>query len=66
MTSDLLLERIDRTFRHIRGLSVTAAQAVDLWSVEPSLAEAALTTLVERRVLTRTVTGTYRRACQTE
>jgi Fic family protein len=57
---DLLL-RVEGEYREMPGLSLSAPQAERLWGLDASTCASVLTALVERRILTRTTSGAYRR-----
>jgi hypothetical protein len=54
-----LLQRIQGEYREMPGLSLTVSQAERLWGLDSSTCAFVMTTLIERRVLRRTVLGTY-------
>lgn len=56
-----LVVRIEGEYREMPGLSLTASQAERLWGLDRSTCAFVLTTLIERRFLTRTTAGTYLR-----
>ena len=56
-----LLLRIEAEYREMPGLSLTASQAERLWGLDSSTCAFVLTTLIERRVLRQTPSGTYLR-----
>jgi hypothetical protein len=56
-----LLLRIESEYREMPGLSLTMSQAERLWGLDSSTCAFVLTTLIERRVLRRTTSGTYLR-----
>lgn len=53
------LQRIEVEYREMPGLSLTLPQAARLWGLDRSTCEIVLTKLIERRVLKRTLNGTY-------
>jgi hypothetical protein len=55
-----LAGRVAREFQEMRGLSLSAAQATRLFSIEQAECEQILETLVGRGVLRRTREGRYR------
>jgi hypothetical protein len=56
-----LLLRIEGEYQEMPGLSLTVAQAKRLWGLDDSTCAFVLTTLIERRVLRQTTSGTYLR-----
>lgn len=56
-----VLLRIEGEYREMPGLNLTASQAQRLWGLDRSTCILVLTTLIERRVLKRTTSGTYLR-----
>ena len=54
-----LLQRIECEYREMPGLCVTASQAQRLWGLDSTTCSFVLMTLVERRILRRTPSGTY-------
>jgi hypothetical protein len=54
-----LTGQVAREFEQMRGLSLSAAQATRLFSMEPSECERILDSLVDRGVLRRTSEGQY-------
>jgi len=56
-----LLLRIEAEYREMPGLSLTASQAERLWGLDSRTCAFVLTTLIERRVLRQTTSGTYLR-----
>ena len=54
-----LLRRIEGEYREMPGMCVTAPQAQRLWGLDTTTCAFVLMTLVERRVLRRTPSGTY-------
>jgi Fic family protein len=54
-----LLVRIEAEYREMPGLNLTASQAERLWGLDRHTCASVLTTLMERRVLQRTASGTY-------
>ena len=57
-----LLRRIQNEYREMPGLKLTEAQARRLWALDGGTCSFVLTTLLERRFLKRTASGTYVRA----
>ena len=57
-----LLLRVEGEYREMPGLSLTVPQAERLWGLDASTCASVLTALIERRVLTRTASGAYRRS----
>ena len=53
------LARAQGEFLEMPGLQLTERQAARLWSFEPALCRAVLSTLVERRFLVRTRGATF-------
>jgi hypothetical protein len=51
--------RVEGEYRDMPGLSVTLPQAARLWGLDQKTCERVLATLVDRRVLERTLKGTY-------
>ena len=58
-TLDALVMRIRAEYREMPGLSVTLSQAARLWGLDQSTCERVLATLIGRRILKRTLNGTY-------
>ena len=56
-----LLLRIEGEYREMPGLSLTVSQAERLWGLDSSTCAFVLTTLIERRILRQTTSGTYLR-----
>lgn len=56
-----LLVRIEAEYREMPGLNLTVTQAERLWGLDRHTCASVLTTLMERRVLKRTTSGTYLR-----
>ena len=56
-----LLARIEGEYREMPGLNLTVTQAERLWGLDRYTCASVLTTLMERRVLRRTTSGTYLR-----
>jgi hypothetical protein len=54
-----LLVRIEGEYREMPGLNLSLTQAERLWRLDRHTCASVLTTLVERRILTRTTSGTY-------
>ena len=54
-----LLRRIEGEYREMPGLSVTAPQAERLWGLDSTTCSFVLMTLIQRRILKRTASGTY-------
>ena len=54
-----ILRRAEGEYREMPGLSLTLAQAARLWGLDCDTCERVLAKLVERRVLTRGLNGTY-------
>ena len=54
-----LLQSIEREYRELPGLSVTARQAERLWGLASTTCEFVLMVLVQRGILKRTARGTY-------
>jgi hypothetical protein len=54
-----LLVRIEGEYREMPGLNLTVTQAERLWGLDRHICASVLTTLMERRVLKRTTSGTY-------
>ena len=54
-----LLQRIEREYREMPRLSVTARQAERLWALDSTTCAFVLMTLIQRGVLKRTPSGTY-------
>ena len=54
-----LLVRVEGEYREMPGLNLTASQAERLWGLDRRTCASVLTTLMERRVLKRTASGTY-------
>jgi hypothetical protein len=57
-----VLRRIQSEYHEMPGLKLTEAQARRLWGLDRKTCRAVLTTLIERRFLRRTASGTYVRA----
>ena len=57
-----LIRRARSEYLEMPGLKLTPAQAGRLWGLDPSTAQRLLGTLMDRRFLTRTRDGHYRRA----
>ena len=57
-----LLLRIESEYREMPGLKLTEAQARRLWDLDGDTCSLVLTTLMERRFLKCTASGTYIRA----
>jgi hypothetical protein len=57
-----LLQSIERDYRDLPGLSVTARQAARLWGLGTTTCEFVPNTLVQSGILRRTASGTYVRA----
>jgi DNA-binding IclR family transcriptional regulator len=57
---DVLELRIHGEFREMPGLTLTMAQACRLWHLDKATAEALLSGLVAKGMLTRTRDGAYR------
>jgi hypothetical protein len=57
-----MVRRIQREYDEMPGLALTKAQARRLWGLDGKTCRLALTALVERRFLRRTMTGRYVRA----
>ena len=51
--------RVEGEYREMPGLSLTLPQAARLWAMDRSTCELVLANLIERRVLKRTLNGTY-------
>ena len=56
-----LVARIEGEYREMPGLNLTVIQAERLWGLDRRTCASILTTLLERRVLKRTTSGTYLR-----
>jgi hypothetical protein len=56
-----LLVRIEGEYREMPGLTLTVSQAERLWGLDRRTCVCVLMTLIERRVLKRTTSGTYLR-----
>ena len=56
-----LLARVEGEYREMPGLKLTVTQAERLWGLDRHTCASVLTTLMERRVLKRTTSGTYLR-----
>jgi hypothetical protein len=56
-----LLLRIEGEYREMPGLSLTVSQAERLWGLDSNTCAFILTTLIKRRILRRTTSGTYLR-----
>ena len=54
-----MLERIEGEYREMPGLRLTLPQAARLWCLDYGTCELVLTDLIERRVLKRTLNGSY-------
>jgi len=54
-----LLQRIEREYREMPGLSVTAPQAERLWGLDSMTCGFVLMTLIQRGILKRTASGTF-------
>jgi hypothetical protein len=54
-----LLVRIEGEYREMPGLNLSVTQAERLWGLDRHTCTSVLTTLMERRVLKRTTSGTY-------
>jgi hypothetical protein len=54
-----LLQRIEREYREMPGLSVTARQAERIWGLDSTTCGFVLMTLIQRGILKRTANGTY-------
>lgn len=54
-----LLLRIEAEYSEMPGLSLTVSQAERLWGLDSSTCASVLTTLIERRVLRQTTSGTF-------
>ena len=54
-----VLLRAEGEYREMPGLSLTLPQAARLWGLNHSTCELVLTKLIERRVLKRTLDGTF-------
>ena len=54
-----LLQRIEREYQEMPGLSVTAPQAERLWGLDSTTCAFVLMTLVQRGILRQTTNGTY-------
>ena len=54
-----LLRNIEREYREVPGLSVTARQAERLWGLGSTTCEFVLAILIQRGILKRTARGTY-------
>ena len=54
-----LLQPIEREYREMPGLSVTARQAGRLWDLDSTTCSFVLATLIRRGILKRTASGTY-------
>jgi predicted transcriptional regulator of viral defense system len=57
-----LLQRIEREYQEMPGLTLTRAQAQRLWDLDPATCRAVMGALTERGVLRRTPSGRYVRA----
>jgi len=57
----VLLQRIEGEYREMPGLSLTVPQAARLWGLDRSTCVFVLTTLIGRRFLRQTTSGTYLR-----
>lgn len=57
-----LVRRIQNEYREMPGLKLTEAQARRLWDLDGHTCSDLLATLLERRFLKRTASGTYIRA----
>ena len=51
--------RVEGEYREMPGLCLTLPQAARLWGWDQSTCERVMATLIERRVLKRTLNGTY-------
>jgi len=58
-----LLLQIQSEYGEMPGLKLTEAQARRLWHLDSNTCSFLLTTLLEKRFLKRTASGTYVRAC---
>jgi hypothetical protein len=54
-----LLVRIEGEYREMPGLNLSVTQAERLWGLDRHTCASVLATLMERRVLKRTASGTY-------
>ena len=54
-----LVQRIEREYREMPGLSVTAPQAERLWGLDSMTCGFVLMTLIQRGILKRTTSGTF-------
>jgi hypothetical protein len=54
-----LLQRIERDYREMPGLSVTAPQAERLWNLDSTTCAFVLMALIQHGILKRTPSGTY-------
>jgi hypothetical protein len=54
-----IVRRIEAEYREMPGMCVTAPQAQRLWGLDSLTCAFVLKTLVDRRVLRRTLRGTY-------
>ncbi len=54
-----LLRRIENDYREMPALNVTEPQAQRLWGLDTTTCSFVLMTLIERRILKRTPSGTY-------
>ena len=54
-----LLQRIEREYREMPGLSVTAPQAERLWGLDSMTCGFVLMTLIQRGILKRMTSGTF-------
>ena len=59
LTEEDVLRRIQAEYREMPGLKLTPAQAQRLWNLNRATCDAALSYLVERRFLFRTVDGAF-------
>ena len=58
VTSEIL-RRAEGEYREMPGLSLTLPQAARLWGLDCDTCELVLMKLIERRILTRGLNGTY-------
>lgn len=54
-----VLQRIEREYRELPTLSVTARQAERLWGLDSTTCAFVLMTLIQRGLLRRTANGTF-------
>ena len=54
-----LVQRVEREYREMPGLSVTAPQAERLWGLDSLTCGFVLMTLIQRGILKRTTSGTF-------